>query len=205
MVLYYVFLSCFLVGATLMVMQVLMGLIGLGGDHDGAGDHDASMDHAVHGDHHDHSADHDHAAAWYVGVLTFRTLVAAFVFFGLAGLAALQAGLDELQAIGIALIAGAAALFAVAFLMRTLSQLRAEGTVRIDRAVGKTGTVYLKVPGHKAGVGKVTLSLQSRTVEYQAVTSREELPTGSKIVVVGVIGSDTVEVVPADIGSTANA
>src|SRR5262245_59499271 len=127
MVLYYVFLSTFLAGATLMVLQFLLGLFGLGDHHDASGDHDVSTDHEVHGDHHDHhdqTSDHDHAAAWYVGLLTFRTLVAGFVFFGLAGLAALEGGLDEIQATGIALLAGAAAVFAVAFLMRTLSQLR---------------------------------------------------------------------------------
>jgi hypothetical protein len=34
-------------------------------------------------------------------------------------------------------------------------------------------------------------------MEYQAITPHAELPTGVKIVVVGVINSDTVEVAPA--------
>src|SRR6266542_2153923 len=89
------------------------------------------------------------------------------------------------------------ALFGVAYLMRSLHRLKADGTVRIERAVGQNGTVYLTIPAQKAGVGKVTLSLQNRTVEYQAVTPHQQLPTGSKIVVTAVLGPDTVEVVPA--------
>jgi hypothetical protein len=42
----------------------------------------------------------------------------------------------------------------------------------------------------------VTLRLQNRTVEYQALTPHDALPTGSKVVVTGVLGPDTVEVVP---------
>jgi hypothetical protein len=53
------------------------------------------------------------------------------------------------------------------------------------------------VPGQRAGVGKVTLKLQNRTVEYQALTPYQQLPTGSKVVVTAVLGPDTVEVAPA--------
>ena len=65
---------------------------------------------------------------------------------------------------------------------------------RIDRAVGCTGTVYLRVPGAKGGAGKVHLALQNRTVEYQAVTAGEEIPTGKPVKVVAVVNADTVEV-----------
>jgi hypothetical protein len=89
--------------------------------------------------------------------------------------------------------------------MRSLSRLQAQGNVRIDRSVGKTGTVYLTVPGKKAGVGKVHLNLQNRTVEYQAVTSQEPLPSGAHVVVVGVVSADTVEVAPSASGRTDHA
>ena len=46
--------------------------------------------------------------------------------------------------------------------------------------------------------GKVTLRLQNRTVEYQALTPHGALPTGSPVVVTAVLGPDTVEVAAAD-------
>ena len=55
-------------------------------------------------------------------------------------------------------------------------------------AVGQTGTVYLRVPGKGAGPGKVTLNLQNRTVELEAFTAADELPTGTPIRVVAVLG-----------------
>jgi hypothetical protein len=71
-----------------------------------------------------------------------------------------------------------------------------DGSVSIHGAVGATGTVYLTIPADKAGAGKVLLTLQNRTVEYQAVTSHAALPTGAAIMVVDVVGPDTVDVIP---------
>jgi hypothetical protein len=176
------FLICAALGGTLMVLQLLTGLVGLGGDHDA--DHDAGHD----------GADVDHDANWFVGVLSVRALIAAVTFFGLGGLAALQYGVTGPAAIGVAVGAGALALYLVASLMRLLAKLRDEGTARIERSVGRTGSVYLRVPAERAGLGKVHLMLQNRTVEYQAVTAGPELPTGAPVKVVAVLSSDTVEV-----------
>lgn len=194
--LYALYLVCFLAGATLMLLQFVMGLFGFGDHHDtdaghdfhGAGGHDAHHGH--------HGADHEHGS-WFVGVLTLRTLITALTFFGLAGLASYGDGEQVLLNLMIALAAGVGAMFLVAFLMRSLHRLKADGTVRIDRAVGQKATVYLSIPGQRAGAGKVTLNLQNRTVEYQAVTAHEPLPTGARVVVTAVVGPDTVEVAPA--------
>jgi membrane protein implicated in regulation of membrane protease activity len=198
-----IFLVCAIVGGTLLVCQFLLGLLGFGhheiGGHDFQADapHDFSHD-AGHTHDSDHEHEHNHGySTWFTGVLTFRSVVAALTFFGLAGMAAITQGLNQQTSLLIALAAGAGALFLVAFVMRSLSRLRADGTARIDRAVGTTGTVYLSIPGHKAGTGKVHLKLQNRIVEYQAVTALDDLPTGSLVVVVSVSGPGTVEVAPA--------
>jgi hypothetical protein len=193
------FLICLLLGATLMVCQFLLGLLGLGHhDTDVGGGHDIGHDVGGH-DAHAHDAAHDAHAAWFVGVLTFRSLVAALTFFGLAGLTALvNFQLDPGPALAVALAAGCAALLLVAYMMRALHRLKAEGTARIERAVGLTGTVYIPVPPQKGGAGRVMLNLQNRTVEYRAVSAQDRaLPTGSKVVVTAIVSSDTVEVAPA--------
>ena len=77
---------------------------------------------------------------------------------------------------------------------RATSRLRADGTVRIDHAVGLPGTVYLGIPGEGRGWGKIQLMLQNRTMEYEASTPAQPLPTGTQIVVTRVVGPDRVEV-----------
>jgi hypothetical protein len=178
------------VGGTLLLLQVLAGALGVGGDHADAGHHDFG---------HGHDADgHDHDPAnWFLGLLTFRSVCAAVAFFGLAGMSARYYDLPEKAQLAAAALGGFAALYLVATLMKLLYRLKADGSVRINHAVGRTGTVYLRVPGHKAGPGKVTLSLQNRTVELEAFTAAAELPTGTPVRVVAVLGPAAVEVTHA--------
>ena len=127
-------------------------------------------------------------------MLLAQARTAAVTFFGLGGLTAYYYGAEDPAAFAAAVAAAAAALYAVAALMRLLHRLKADGTARVERAVGRTGSVYLRVPGGRAGVGKVHLNLQNRTVEYQAITAGAELPTGAVVRVVSVLTGDTVEV-----------
>jgi hypothetical protein len=183
-----VYLVCAAVGGTLLLCQLLLALLGLG-HHDVDHDHDVGHDH-------DQDVDHDHAASWYVGLLTFRGVTSALTFFGLGGLAAWEASLESPLPLAVAVASGSGVLFLIAWIMKNLQRLKADGTVRIERSVGKTGTVYLSVPGNQSGAGKVTVKLQNRTVEYLAVTRHEPLVTGTSIQVVAVVSPHTVEVIP---------
>lgn len=193
------FLLCAVIGGTMLLLQVALQMLGLGHHDADADTHDAhDVGHDVAHDHHGHSHSEEHSgSSWFAGLLTFRTVIAGLTFFGLAGMAgAVEWGAEDPRTILVAFLAGAAALFMVSALMRSLSRLKAEGTVRIQRAVGSRGTVYLTVPANKTGVGKVHLTLQNRTVEYQAITAHDALPTGTRVVVLSVLSADTVEVGP---------
>lgn len=188
---------CAVIGGTVLVCQFLLTLVGLGGDHDVGGGHGFDVGHDV-GAGHDgaHEVGHEAESSWLVGVLTFRTIVAALTFFGLGGLAALRSDAEQVPSFGAAALAGGLAMFVVAAVMRGLGKLRSEGTVHIGRSIGRVGTVYLSIPSNRTGSGKVLLNLQNRTMEYQAVTAQDELPTGAKVVVVAVVNSNTIEVAP---------
>lgn len=193
-----------LVGGTILVCQFVLTLVGWGGDHAHGGD----IGHAeLHGDHggldHDmtspdgHDAHGHHGSTWLFGVLSFRTLVAAATFFGLGGLVADSLKQPPAAQLTGALAAGIAAMYAVHSVMRLFSRLGEDGTMRIRRAIGKQGTVYLSIPPARSGTGKIHVSVQSRLVEFPAVTAHaEKLAIGAKVFVTGVIGTDTLEVEP---------
>ena len=203
-----VFIVCAAIGGTVLVIQFLLGLVGLGGHlfdmdvptdvgHDFGGDFHGDTGGDFHGDHpgadHADQAEH-HGSMQVFRVLSFRTIIAALAFFGLAGLAAQSAKATPSATLLIAVAAGAAAMAAVYWMMRGLQELRADGTVRVQRAVGKHGNVYLRIPANRSGSGKIQFNLQNRTMEYLAVTAGPELSTGSKVVVVGVVNPTTLEV-----------
>ena len=174
----FIYLACVAFGGTILVLQFMLTSLGLGGDvNDDIGD--------------DTSYSHD--SNTFFSVISFKTLIAASAFFGLGGMAA--SNFPPHITFIVATAVGFGAMYLVAWMMQALHRLRSEGTVRIEGAIGKSGTVYLSVPGQNAGTGKITLNIQNRTMEYKAVThSPDELPTGANIVVVGIIGPGTVEV-----------
>ena len=85
-------------------------------------------------------------------------------------------------------------MYAVYAMLRGMRSLRAEGTVRIHRAVGQQATVYLRIPAQQKGAGKIQINLQNRTMEYLATTPGDAIPSGATVVVTKILGSDTVEV-----------
>lgn len=192
----YLFILCAVIGGTILVCQFVLTLVGFGHDVGNLA-HDVSVD--VHTDatadvqsdaHVDGNESGQHGSSWLFGVISFRTLVAASAFFGLAGLASESAGYRLPMQLLIATGSGAGAMFAVHALVKQLGRLNQDQTLRVQRALGRVGTVYIPIPAQKASSGKIQLALQNRIVEYEAITSGDEkLPTGAKVRVIAVRGT----------------
>jgi hypothetical protein len=188
-----VYLVCAVVGGTLLVVQTVLSAIGGGhGDHDMA----HGVDHDTGALHDPHDVGHERSESVFVKWLSLRTIVALLTFFGLAGLASAKAGLSTGVGLGISLAVGAASVFVVAFLMASLSRLQSQGNLNLNNAVGLPAKVYLRIPGAMKGHGKITLEVQGRFVEVEAVSAGPEIPTGADVRVVALISPETVEVLP---------
>jgi hypothetical protein len=213
------FAVCAAVGGTVLVIQLVLTLTGLGGDMHGdvSGDVHIGFDHGgdfhagdIHsgdmhtGDLHASDAGHAHGqnaaqthdSGWLFQVITFRTLVAAATFFGLAGLAAQSSEASIPITLAVAVAAGVAAMYGVFWMMRGLTMLRHEGTARIERAVGRRASVYLHIPPQNSGTGRIQINLQNRTMEYSATTAGDEIPTGATVEIVEILDPNTVRVEP---------
>lgn len=185
-----VYTYCAVIGGTLIVAQFVLNLLGLGHDfelHDvPVGDFDVSADGADHGD------------AWFVGLLSFRAVTTALTVFGLVGLwTSSSQRFGPLNSFVLALIAGGAVLYGVGWLLRKLYTFGSEGTLHIENALGETGRVYLSIPGRQTGAGKVTVTVQGRSTQFRAMTPEDDLASGTPVLVTGVLGPGTLEVVRA--------
>ena len=191
-----VFFWCALVGGTIFLVQFTLTIIGYGADEsDFVDDFPEGGDTDV-GDLQGEVL--DHGSTWFFGVVSFRTLVAAVMFFGLVGMAVGE-GLpgQPIVALLVATCAGIGAMYGVHYLVQFMLRLKHDGTVKIERSIGKVGTVYIPIPGDKSGAGKIQLRMQDRIMEYQAMTAESErLGTGTPVEVVKVINHNTVEVKP---------
>ena len=213
--LYTIFLITAVVGGTVMLCQFMLTVLGLsdgdaeigdvdagdfGGDAD-VGDFDVDADLDVDGDHqtsmhHAADADVDHpASARIFQVLSFRAIVAALTFFGLGGLWSSAKGYSDTVSVMIATLAGAAALYGMYRLMKALYSFQSSGNLNIRNAIGKPAKIYIPVPASGGGKGKVQMTVQGRTMEFEAMTDDDQpLETGANVVVKRIVGSDLVHV-----------
>ncbi|WP_087066004.1 hypothetical protein [Intestinibacillus massiliensis] len=142
----------------------------------------------------DMPAEHDVSG---VRLFTVRGFVAFFAVGGWLGVAVLDAGAPAPLAVLLAFAGGAAALVAVAFLLKWSLKLQENGTLQLREAIAHTGTVYIPIPPARTGTGKVTLTLQSQFLELDAMTDNETaLPTGAAVQVVGLFSGNILLVRP---------
>ncbi len=190
-----IFLVCAVVGGTILVFQFVMTFIGgAEGDADVVDDIPDASDGDFGGD---LDAGDPHGSTSVFGVLSFRTIVAAVTFFGIAGMTAKTGGLPLPAQLIVAVLCGLGAMYGLYYLMRSIYGLAQTGNLKLTNTIGHTATVYLTIPGNSAGQGKVQMKVQDRLEEFPAITlGHEKLGTGAKVVVVNVVSGNTLEVEP---------
>ncbi len=178
------------VPATLvLVVQTILMFIGLGGDGDMDGPDLDGID--MDGDGvPDQPADDDlsETAGSGLKLITLRGVVAFLAVSGWGGLWLLRLGLAGWLAVVLAVQMGVWAMLLLALAVRWLMRLEEDGTLRPEKAIGLSGSVYLTIPARRAGEGKVMVLVQEQLGEFEAVTDGERaLPTGGRIKVTGVL------------------
>ncbi len=130
-------------------------------------------------------------------LFSLRGFIALFAVGGWTGIAFLENGMEQLPAVILSALSGAAAMLVTALILKSFLKLQYNGTLDIKNAVGLCGTVYLTIPAKRASAGKVTLLLQEQLSEFEAVTDAEEpIKTGAEVTVVGVSGKTVLIVQP---------
>jgi len=173
-----VYFVCATFGGSLILLQLLLMMFGFGGTDEASDFGDAA----------------DHVTADIFQMLSLRTLTAGIAFFGIGGLAGWTGTNSLAISVLIAVISGLIAIYAVYYLYLSVAKMKTDGSLSEKTLVGASGSVYVRVPAAKSGIGKVLVAQQGRTVEYEAMTAGEELKSGTPIVVVAVISTTTVEV-----------
>lgn len=188
------FLICAAIGGTILVLQLGLTLLGLGGDLAGADAVD--LPDLPDGDGGDGAVGHEGSGfSDLARKLTFQAVVSFLAFFGLGGLSARGFDWAPWACLATALAVGLGATALLGYAFGALRTLQGSGSLRLSNAVGEVGRVYLRVPGGEGGVGKVIVPVQGRSEELRAVTPGPELRPGESVVVTRVVDDRTLEVV----------
>ena len=180
------------------IIQTVMTFLGAAGDTDF--DINTDMDTAGPSDIADGSvdvgADVDTGETGHLGtgmnLLTFRNFINFLIGFGWTAILLK----DSIPATGlrmlIAILVGVVLVAVVMLLFKWLTDMQQSGNINVFKsAVDCEGSVYLTIPGERAGEGKVQITINNSVREYAAVTDGPTLKTGQRIRVVEVVSANT--------------
>lgn len=178
-----VYFACAALGGGITLLQLVLGLFGLGGDELDAADGVDALD----------AADGTDAG---MHLFSVRALAGFVLMFGLVGWAGTSAGWPDPVVAFVAFLAGASMLVLVAWILSLQQKLDSTGNLVPDDAVGEVARVYLRIPGSSAGQGKITVVIGGRTAEYSATTPGTDIPTGAEVRVLRMTSPGIFEVEP---------
>ncbi len=193
---------CLAIPSTLVLLiQTVLMFLGIAGESDGFGEGGGEIADDIGSDAPDAAdgvfgdnelpEDHDVSGLDGLRIFTVRGIIAFFVVFGWVGIVMESAAVALYITIPVAFVCGVAMMLALAFLFRSVMKLRNDGNIDNHNAIGKEAKVHLTIPPARSGEGKIHLMLQGVYVERDAFTDdAEAIPTGSAVVVVGLVGEN---------------
>lgn len=126
-------------------------------------------------------------------LLTVQTVVTFLAVFGWVSIICVSAGLDGIVSGIIGGVCGILMMFAVAKLVQASRKLAENGAINLKNAIGESASVYVPIPAKNQGTGKITMQLQGRFCEFDAVNAGSALlPTGAQVIVTDVLGDTLV-------------
>lgn len=160
------------------VLQVVLTLVG--GTHDDIPDNEVNADHGI-----------------GFQFFTLKNLVGFFTLFGWVGIASIDSGIPAFFTLLLAFVGGLLMMVIMATIVYVLAKANADGTMRISKAIGEVGEVYLTIPGNRTNLGKVQIMVQGSVRTLEAMTDDEhDIPTG-KVIRVRQVINDSILLVTA--------
>ena len=183
------------ISTIIMILFIVLMLIGMdGGDgfdgFDGDIDFDADLDL---GDIDAYNAD-SFASISGLRILTIRGAL-AFFSIGSWTVYLFSDKVSPLLAIAIGIAAGILAAILLAMTMRAILNLESSGNLDYKTAVGKTATVYIRIPKDANGKGKVIFNHQGKMVEVDALThDKTDILRKTEVQIVNLVDETTLVV-----------
>lgn len=168
-----------LVASVVFVIQFILTLVGM--------------------DHSDIDVDFDGDGTMDLGdgmnLFTIKNLFGFFVGFGWTGVCLYDSINNDFVRILIALIVGILFVMMFVVIYKQTRKMDRNGAFDINDCIGKTASVYLRIPAGGEGKGKVQISINGSVHEIDALTDEDAIPSGQNVKIVEIVDSETLKVV----------
>ena len=167
---------CAVVGSAIFVIQLVLTLVGMdSSDMDVDFDGGDTMD-----------------LGGGISLFSVRNFVNFIVGFGWSGICLAIAIPNKWLLCAVSVLVGVAFVLMFFYIKHQTKRLEHNGAFQIEDCVGKRVDVYLRIPGHDEGKGKVQVSLNGSVQEIDAMTHGEAIASGQKVTVVEVVDGSCV-------------
>lgn len=154
------------------------------------------IDHADFSSDHDVSIDNDHGIGFQF--LSIKNLIGFFSIMGWTGIAMLSGGKGLGISIIVSVLAGLAMMLIMASMVYYLGKLSEHHVLDLKNAKGKIGTVYLKIPAQRNGMGKVQVNVQGFQTLNAITDNTDDIKTGAVVEIIDSINNEVLVVKPGN-------
>ena len=173
------FWICALVASAIFVIQFILTIIGM--------------------DHSDMDVDFDGHDTMDLGdglnLFTVKNFIGLLLGFGWGGVCLYDTITSPTLLILVSILIGLIFVFLFVLIYKQTRKLEADGTFNINDCLGKSASVYLRVPAGGIGKGKIQISINGSVHEILAITDEDEIPSGQMVAITEVLDSETVKVI----------
>lgn len=119
-------------------------------------------------------------------LFSFRNLINFLLGFSWAGISFYNLIENHIVLTIIAFLIGTAFVAVFFFIIQQIIKLSEDNSFRISSTLNQVGSVYLSIPEHKSGKGKVQISIKGAFYELDAITENEKIKTNETVKIIGV-------------------
>lgn len=122
---------------------------------------------------------------------TLKNFIGFFTIFGWTGIAVIQSGASNGISVIVATVAGTLMMLMMAGMFYLLMKAQHDGTMKIEKAVGQTGEVYLTIQSKRGGLGKVQVKVMGALRTLDALTDDDtDIKTGMLVRVSNIVNDN---------------
>lgn len=121
-------------------------------------------------------------------LFSLRNLINFLLGFSWTGISFYTTVSSKLFLIVFSILVGFLFVYLFFIIIKQVQKLAEDNSFRIENTIGKTAEVYLPIPAHKSGKGKVMISVHGAFHELDAMTANDRIPSNA---IVRVLAVDT--------------
>lgn len=129
-------------------------------------------------------------------LFSLRNLINFLLGFSWTGISFFKTVSSPAVLIGLSLFMGLVFVLVFFLIIKQVQKLGEDNSFKLTNTINKSAEVYLTIPGHKSGKGKVMISVNGAFHELQAMTENDPIPTGAVVKVVKIINNNILIVEP---------